>query len=706
MRIHLNTKTKPRQALSPIAIAVSTLLIAGASIAQDIPTLKTVVVTATKLDEPLLGSPNSVTVINAAEIEKNRIRTVEDITKFTPNLKLDNGYGAGSRGFLSIRGLGNTPGSIDPSASIYVDDIPYNDFTAYAQPLFDVKQVEVLKGSQGTLYGGFAQAGVIDIRSMLPGKETKRNASIELASPKNMRTTVSLSGAVNDVLSLGISALDERGESFIKNVTLDKRSERKQNSVRLQGVLRPDVGTEAVVTILHNSQRNDGGSDYLPVNRANYNSFAGVTTDKFEIANNIEGYQNLDTDAQSVRFKKLTQGLEYTIVAANRDTKSKSLVDFNYTPTNTGFLFASASDDKISNQYLETRARLMPASPSVLDLSVGASWMKQTYDVYNTVNLGTSTYDIIRSDGQNTSVFTHAKYPLNNAGLALIGGLRYEQAQRTGQNGPSDFRTGASVVAPTTVDSNQLTWKFGVSNVLASGADLYAHVATGWRPGGVNYYTDSFNTGSATYNKETSITYETGYRYANDSQYFSAALFLTRVSDYQETKYGVNPGAGYLSNVATVVIPGFELEAKQALGSGVSVFGGLGYTQAKFDKYPEFTALEGKSLGNRPDWNLNMGAEYKTGSMTYGATVVASDSFTSAYTTSGTTTKVDGYLVGNLRATYKDKGLSVSAFVDNVANTEYFLNAGYYNYGGFLSPQARGQVGAPRTMGINVKVDF
>lgn len=707
---------RPSHVLTPIAIAVLAGLSYSQAIAQQTATLEPVVVTATKIDEPLLGTPNSVTVFNKDQIEDNRIRSVEDLSKFTPNLKLDSGYGAGSRGFLSIRGVGNTPGSMDPSASIYVDDVPYHDFMTYAQPLFDVKQVEVLKGSQGTLYGGFAQAGVIDIRSVLPSKETKRSVSLDVYSPKNTRATASLSGPVNDVLSVGLSVLDERGESFIKNVTLGKKSEREQNAVRLQGVLKPDADTEAVLTVLHHRQRNDGGSDAMPVNRATYNTYAGVNTGKFEIANNIEGYQNLDTDARSLRLKKRTSDIEYTVVASNRETKSNSLTDFNhYQDNRTGGLnyaplyFASKSDDKITNQYFETRARFVPKSKLDADVTVGYSYMKQKYDVYNTVDLSTATSDIIHANGTNNSLFANGRLPVNQNGMSLIGGLRYEQAERFGHN------AGYGGVTPTSIDSSQTTWKLGFSQILNNGADFYMHAATGWRPAAVNYY--SYNgsdggggtiTSPTTVDKEKSITYEAGYRRATEKQYFAAAAFLTKVNDYHETKYSNSsrPGTGYLANVPKVDIPGFEIEAKQALTKAVNLFGGLGYTRARYDSYPEFTNLEGKALGNRPDWNMHIGTEYKEGRMTYAATVVGTDSFNSAYTSTGATTKVDGHLIGNIRATYKEKTYSVSAFIDNVANKEYFLNAGYYNYGGLFSPQPRGQVGLPRTVGVKLKMDF
>jgi outer membrane receptor protein involved in Fe transport len=379
------------------------------------------------------------------------------------------------------------------------------------------------------------------------------------------------------------------------------------------------------------------------------------------------------------------------------------LTDFDYKPVGTSGFYASKSNDKITNQYFETRARFVPKSKSDADVTAGYSYMKQKYDVFNTVNLGSTTYDIIHANGTNNSLFANGRFPVNQDGLSLISGLRYEQAERFGQNGPSDFRTGADVVTPLTVKSNQLTWKLGVSNILSNGGDLYSHIATGWRPSAVNYYSDSYNSGNRTVEKEKSLTYEAGYRHFTSARYIAAAIFLTKVTDYQETKAGTNPGTGYLANVAKVDIPGFEIEAKQALTKAVNLFGGVGYTRARYGSYPEFTNLEGKALGNRPDWNMHVGTEYKEGRMTYAATVVGTDSFNSAYTSSGATTKVDGHFIGNLRATYQEKAYSVSAFINNVANKEYFLNAGYYNYG---SSQPRGQVGLPRTIGVKLKADF
>lgn len=671
------------------------------------PALPSITIQSTKISEPLVGAPASITVLSAEVVEQNRIRAVEDLTRFVPNLKLDNGYGAGTRGFLSIRGVGNTPGSIDPSASIYVDDVPYHDFTMYSQPLFDVEQVEVLRGAQGTLYGGFAQAGVIDIRSRLPGSVLRRQAQADIYSRNGTSVGASLSGPFNDALSLGVSVLNVQGDSPIKNITLGKRSERETQAVRFQGVLNSGSDSQLVLTLINQRQRNQGGSDYLPVSRADYDAFAGVSTDDFEIANNIEGFQNLDTNGQSLRWRQRVDAVEYTLVAANRDTRSTSLVDFNYGPDNSGFFFASASSDRIANQHLEARARLVPASESDLDLTVGTSWMSQSYDVFNTVNLGATTYDVISAEGDNLSLFASARLPLNADGLSMLGGLRMERAVRKASNGPSDFRTAgfANIVAPTSVSSDQITWKFGFSQALAAG-DVYAHVATGWRPGGVNYYTEDLT--ALTYQKERSISYEAGYRYASESLYVSAAAFFTRLSDYQESKVATSgaPGRGYLANVATVHIPGFELEFRHKLGGGLQTFGSVGYTRARFSRYPEFSALEGRPLGNRPDWNLSFGAQYEAGRMTYAFTGQAVSAFQSAYTSAGASTRVDGHLIGNVSVTYRAKSFEVTGYVDNIANREYFLNAGYYNYGTFGNPLPRGQVGAPRTIGIQVKAEF
>jgi iron complex outermembrane receptor protein len=337
--------------------------------------------------------------------------------------------------------------------------------------------------------------------------------------------------------------------------------------------------------------------------------------------------------------------------------------------------------------------------------------MKQGYNVHNIASnsfVGTGTFDLIKANGDNKSIFANASLPVNDGGLKLIGGLRQEWASRTGQNDASFF-SGTLLkptdVVKTSIDTSQLTWKAGINNVLKNGADIYSHVATGWRPAAVNYYASSANA-PRTVNKENSITYEAGYRQATDSQYLAAAVFFTKLNDYQETKYG-NTGTAWLANVSKVEIPGFEIEGRQAVNKALTVFGGLGYTRARYDSYAEFRNLEGKALGNRPDWNLHVGGAYKVGLMTYTATAVGTNSFYSAYTSEGETTKIDGHLIGNLRATYQARDYSISAYVNNIANKKYFLNAGYYNYfdAGF-NAQPRGQVGSPRTIGITFKADF
>jgi outer membrane receptor protein involved in Fe transport len=55
---------------------------------------------------------------------------------------------------LAMRGFINAPISLDPPVAIYIDGIPINDFFSYTQtPLFDVDQIEVVKGPQSSLCG-------------------------------------------------------------------------------------------------------------------------------------------------------------------------------------------------------------------------------------------------------------------------------------------------------------------------------------------------------------------------------------------------------------------------------------------------------------------------------------------------------------------------------------------------------------------------
>ena len=132
------------------------LMLAGALIvsphvsAQN--TLEEVVVTALKRAENLQETPATITVFDAERIEEAGITSMRDYVSLTSNMTLmetqNNAFA-----FVNIRGLSQIR-NVDPTVAVVVDGVLTTTSLSFSQDLYDIRQIEVLKGPQGALYGG------------------------------------------------------------------------------------------------------------------------------------------------------------------------------------------------------------------------------------------------------------------------------------------------------------------------------------------------------------------------------------------------------------------------------------------------------------------------------------------------------------------------------------------------------------------------
>jgi outer membrane receptor protein involved in Fe transport len=165
--------------------------------------------------------------------------------------------------------------------------------------------VEVLRGPQGTLYGGFAEAGVIDIRSRLPGQTFGGFGALEISSRSTVRGSVSLSAPLaGRAFRLGVAALAEQGNGPIRNVATGDNPQHRAEGVRVQAVIEPTSSLEALVTISEQRLKDQDGVQYLPLGRNRYNQVitrSGLVTGNFELAHDGAGERRGDTSSQSLR---------------------------------------------------------------------------------------------------------------------------------------------------------------------------------------------------------------------------------------------------------------------------------------------------------------------------------------------------------------------------------------------------------------------
>lgn len=142
---------------------------APATVENDEGELKEIIVTARQRGETLIEVPVAVTAIGADELQQFGTTDIRDISKLAPSLSIDRS-GSGNGGIVSLRGVSTSSGQVgfDQAVAIAVDGVMVGRARILAQGLFDVGQIEVLKGPQALFFGKNSPGGVISIKSAGP----------------------------------------------------------------------------------------------------------------------------------------------------------------------------------------------------------------------------------------------------------------------------------------------------------------------------------------------------------------------------------------------------------------------------------------------------------------------------------------------------------------------------------------------------------
>ena len=126
-------------------------------------TIEQVTVTARRREESLQDVPVAITALTADQLLEQNVRTLEDMTAYAPNIKVNAGRATTSTINAYIRGVGqNDPlWGFEPGVGIYLDDVYIARPQGALLDVYDVERIEVLRGPQGTLYGKNTIAGAI-----------------------------------------------------------------------------------------------------------------------------------------------------------------------------------------------------------------------------------------------------------------------------------------------------------------------------------------------------------------------------------------------------------------------------------------------------------------------------------------------------------------------------------------------------------------
>jgi outer membrane receptor protein involved in Fe transport len=156
--------------------------------------VETVTVTSSKLGGADVQSiPIAITALSQEQLNAQKIEGGPDLLKSVPNMSFTKTNFSGYN--IQIRGIGTQAVSVttDPAVAVAFNDTPFIRNHFFEQEFFDVAQVEILRGPQGTLYGRNATGGVVNITSAKPTDQFEGQIKGEVGNYEAKR----LSGFIN-----------------------------------------------------------------------------------------------------------------------------------------------------------------------------------------------------------------------------------------------------------------------------------------------------------------------------------------------------------------------------------------------------------------------------------------------------------------------------------------------------------------------------
>ncbi|MBC8382201.1 MAG: TonB-dependent receptor [SAR92 clade bacterium] len=205
-------KTSFRKIISSMAIGVA-VASSGAYAAE----LEEIIVTANKRAESLQDVAISMSAISGSKIEEVGLHSFGELSAYIPNLSItENAVNT----IIGMRGVGiGANQSFEQSVGIYVDGVHYGKSRQTRTGLFDLQQVEVLRGPQGILFGKNTLAGAINVTSGTPtvGDEFVGKISVNKESNGGQTVEGNISGSVSDTFAVRFAYKDHQDDGFTNN---------------------------------------------------------------------------------------------------------------------------------------------------------------------------------------------------------------------------------------------------------------------------------------------------------------------------------------------------------------------------------------------------------------------------------------------------------------------------------------------------------
>lgn len=683
--------------------------------------LEEVVVTAERRKQDIQATPISVVVLSGDELSKRGIVNLETLARQVPSVTFND---AGTTKFFNIRGIGLAEGSPNSTngVAIHWDGTYVAQKYVYGDAFFDVANVEVLRGPQGTYSGQNASGGAMYVNSVQPDfdgtsgyaeglvgmfhrAQMSAGATFQLSDTIAARVAGETEHRGSSFTNLGRSGTPGPGSDFTQPGNLSRFIGRAQL------LFKP--GDDFDILLMH--QAGDRNTDNLP-----YQRFGVASTSSRTIA--YDSQTRLDTSYNRSTAIANYNGLEAFNVRLSmtyHETQHRDARDDDYTTATLYPAIAKGSTSyNIDDHYLTSEFNLISPDNKPFQWTLGGSYLD--YVSPSVIqNDRTLSYTYFKTLRKNEAVFGEVGYAFARGVRLKLGGrynwdeVGFANGGYTATGGQNGTRT--STLTSDELDFGQLTGRAVLDWQMSPSQFLYATVSKGYKPGGTT-------PAGSHYEAELVINREIGWKAS-----FLGRMLTTSFSAFDMSYQGFqttyiadinNPTAAVTFNVDGTKIRGIEEQIGLNLGD-LHIDGSFSVLDASYGPLQvvqpagllgagtpaRVVNLNGREIPYVPEFSGNAGIAYDIQMGNGELTPSLRIDYVGAQWVSflhAPYQRIPEHTLLHARVTYaSSKRWRLAVYADNLLNENYIANVQNFTdgVGAFL-------VGAPREVGVSLGYKF
>jgi len=637
--------------------------VAQVAVDNDAVPIEEIVVTATRRAESVLSVPYNIQAISAQSLENIGARSMDDYVRLVPGLSFtDEGGRDGVRPFLRGLRSGDDAGLV-ATTSTYVDDVQVDRPGTYRPlnlRLLDVERVEVLRGPQGTLYGGGSVGGTLRYISKKPELghwEGRVGAGISSTQDGGINNEVSAmvnAPLIEDRVALRASVGRYDNDGFIDNVKTGSKDINGDETVAARLALRAQVTDNFLVDLTYYYERGEFGdsSRYMSYLRPLQVDLDrnGDKTDTAHLASLTATYDLGWAElVSSTSYFQDDVNSSADVTPQVRDNLYGRLVSF-IPPAITLPAFVVYNDVATKAKAWTEELRLVSKGDGPFDWIVGGYWYDSDFSshfqehvpggyagqadmeswVGAPLNDDKEFVSHLEESFRQGALFGEIGYRLTPDWRVSIGGRYFDYQKRAttwqidqwtyfagGRDAagyartnplPGDYSYGRA-------DETGRVFRFNTSYNFSPDHLLYFTVAEGYRPGG-------FNTASNAnpvppeyrqFDSDSLVSYEVGSKigFLDQRGYLSSAIYYIDWSDMQ-TQIQLPTLFGLRGNAGSAHSQGMELELglREVLVDGLSLVLGYSFNDVKLDETTNGIGFDGQRAPFVPRHSGSFLADY------------------------------------------------------------------------------------------------